>query len=72
MNSLIQFALQHRLLVVALSLILLMGGGYLCTTLPIDIFPSLTRPRVTVMTEAAGAVSRGSRDAGDVPTGDGL
>lgn len=54
MNSLIRFALHHRLLVIALSLVTLLGGGYICSTLPIDIFPNLTRPRVTVMTEAAG------------------
>lgn len=54
MNHLIRFALNHRLLVVALSLLLLVGGGYVCSILPIDIFPSLTRPRVTVMTESPG------------------
>ncbi|MCA9094716.1 MAG: efflux RND transporter permease subunit, partial [Planctomycetaceae bacterium] len=54
MNHLIRFALNHRLIIVALSIVLLVGGGYVCTILPIDIFPSLTRPRVTVMTEAVG------------------
>ncbi len=54
MNGLIRFSLDHRLLVLAVSLLVLVGGGYAATTLPIDIFPSLTRPRVTVMTEVAG------------------
>jgi CzcA family heavy metal efflux pump len=53
-NSLIRFSLQHRLLVVALAVATVIGGGYVCATLPIDIFPSLTRPRVTVITEAPG------------------
>lgn len=54
MNSLIRFALDHRLLILAISVLTLVGGGYAASTLPIDIFPSLTRPRVTVMTEAHG------------------
>ncbi len=54
MNGLIRFALDHRLLVMAVSLVTLIGGGYAASTLPIDIFPSLTRPRVTVMTEVVG------------------
>lgn len=54
MNWLIRFSLQHRLLVLALSVVTLIGGTMVSLSLPIDIFPSLTRPRVTVMTEAAG------------------
>ncbi len=54
MNWLIRFSLQHRLLVVALALVTLIGGGAVCLSLPIDIFPNLTRPRVTIMTEAPG------------------
>lgn len=47
MNGLIRFSLDHRLLVLAVSLLVLVGGGYAATTLPIDIFPSLTRPRAS-------------------------
>ena len=54
MNWLIRFSLQHRLLVLCLSVITLVYGGYVMSTLPIDIFPNLTRPRVTVMTECPG------------------
>lgn len=54
MNSLIRFSLQHRLLVVGLAAVTLFGGGMVLVGLPIDIFPSLTRPRVVVMTEAQG------------------
>lgn len=54
MNFLIRFSLQHRLLIVALAIVALSGGGIVLTQLPIDIFPSLTRPRVVVMTEAPG------------------
>jgi CzcA family heavy metal efflux pump len=54
LNSLIRFALHHRLLVVFLALITLVMGTLTMTNLPIDIFPNLTRPRVTVMTECHG------------------
>lgn len=54
MNALIKFALQHRMLIVCLSLITLVAGSMTMASLPIDIFPSLTRPRVTVMTECPG------------------
>ena len=54
MNALIRFALQNRLLVVCLSLVTLVLGSITMARLPIDIFPSLTRPRVVVMTECPG------------------
>lgn len=54
MNALIRFALHHRLLIVSLALFTLIFGSVVVVTLPIDIFPDLTRPRVTVMTEAVG------------------
>ena len=54
MNALIKFALHNRLLIVCLSLITLVAGSITMASLPIDIFPSLTRPRVTVMTECPG------------------
>ncbi|OWK43166.1 efflux RND transporter permease subunit [Fimbriiglobus ruber] len=54
LNAVIKFALRHRPMVVALSLFVLGYGGYVATTLPIDVFPDLDRPRVTVMTECPG------------------
>lgn len=54
MNAIIRFSLQHRLLIVCLAVLTLVYGSIVCTNLPIDIFPSLTRPRVVVMTEAPG------------------
>lgn len=54
MNALVEFSLRHRLLVLCLAVITLVVGGYQMGQLPIDIFPSLTRPRVTLMTECPG------------------
>ena len=54
MNSLIKFALHNRMLIVCLALVTLVAGSMTMASLPIDIFPSLTRPRVTVMTECPG------------------
>lgn len=51
LNSVIRFALVHRTLIVAASLVVLVYGGYLTTSLPIDVFPDLDRPRVVILTE---------------------
>ncbi len=54
LNTIIRFSLEHRLLIVAVAVLLLAYGGWEMAQLPIDVFPSLDRPRVTVMTEAPG------------------
>src|SRR5581483_189214 len=41
----------------ALCLVVLVYGGYLSTTLPIDVFPDLDRPRVVILTECPGLSS---------------
>src|SRR5260221_3855516 len=54
LNALIRLSLRNRTLVVALSLVVLVYGGYLSTLLPIDVFPDLDRPRVVILTECPG------------------
>ncbi len=54
LNAVIKLALRHRPLVVVLCLVVLGYGSYQATVTPIDVFPDLDRPRVTIMTEAAG------------------
>src|SRR5580765_2104826 len=57
LNSLIRFSLTHRSLVLAGCIVVLVYGGYLSTTLPIDVFPDLDRPRVVILTECPGLSS---------------
>jgi CzcA family heavy metal efflux pump len=54
LNAIIRFSLRNRLLVIALALFLLGYGSWVATRLPIDVFPSLDRPRVVVIIEAPG------------------
>ena len=53
-DAFIRFSLRNRLLVVASCLFLFAYGGWLSVNTPIDVFPDLNRPRVTIITEAHG------------------
>lgn len=55
LNHIIRFSLEHRLMVLSLTVLLLGYGIYVITSgLDVDIFPDLNRPTVTVFTEATG------------------
>lgn len=54
LNAVIRFSLYNRLLVAAISVFLVIYGSWQAYHLPIDVFPDLNRPRVTIMTEAPG------------------
>ena len=54
LNAIIKSALRFRLITIVLALVVLVYGGITLRSLPIDVFPDLNRPRVTIMTEAPG------------------
>lgn len=54
LNSIIRFSLNNRLVVVVTSIALLIYGGWITANLPVDVFPDLNRPVVTVITESHG------------------
>ena len=54
MNAIIKWALQNRLIVVALAALLLVWGAYVAYHLPVDVFPDLNKPTITILTEAEG------------------
>jgi CzcA family heavy metal efflux pump len=54
LNAFIRTALQFRSIVIGLALAVLVGGSIVATSLPIDVLPDLTRPRVTLVTECPG------------------
>ncbi|WP_425617630.1 efflux RND transporter permease subunit [Anatilimnocola sp. NA78] len=54
LNSIIKLSLRYRAITIALALVLTVYGSYVLYHLPIDVFPDLNRPRVTVMTECPG------------------
>jgi HME family heavy-metal exporter len=47
-------SLRSRVLVLAAALVLVLWGGWQATRTPVDVFPDLNKPTVTLMTEAGG------------------
>jgi CzcA family heavy metal efflux pump len=54
MNRLIGWSLANRTIVLTLALGVLLGGIVVAVRMPVDVFPDLTAPAVTVITEAHG------------------
>jgi CzcA family heavy metal efflux pump len=54
LNKIIAWSLRNRWLIVAFSVLLLVMGGRKISQLPIDVFPDITAPQVTILTEAPG------------------
>ena len=54
LNSLIAWSLRNRVVVLATSALLMAAGAWTAARMPVDVFPDLTAPTVTVLTEAHG------------------
>ena len=54
LNQLIAWSLRNRLLVLATAVVILAAGTWTAPKLPVDVFPDLTAPTVTILTEAPG------------------
>ena len=54
LNKIIQVSLGNRLLVLAIFAMIMITGGYIASEMDVDVFPDLTAPTVTVLTEAHG------------------
>jgi Cu(I)/Ag(I) efflux system membrane protein CusA/SilA len=54
LDFIIKSALRYRMVVLALVALIIVWGGSAIMQLPIDVFPDLNRPTVTIMTEAGG------------------
>ena len=53
-NLLVTGSLRNRLFVLAAAAMLVIYGALTMRALPVDVFPDLNRPTVTLMTEAEG------------------
>ncbi|MDO8788454.1 MAG: efflux RND transporter permease subunit [Sulfuritalea sp.] len=53
-DFIIHTALRQRLLVLGVSLLLIIYGALTLRQMPVDVFPDLNKPTVTLMTEAGG------------------
>lgn len=54
---LLDFSLKNRMMVILLSAISMVYGAYTLSKMPVDVFPDLNKPTVTIMTEAGGMAS---------------
>jgi heavy-metal exporter, HME family len=54
LNAIIAWSLRNRLIVIVAAVALLGYGGVVTLRTPVDVFPDLTAPTVTILTESHG------------------
>ena len=57
LNKILSISLQNRLIVLFGAVVLSITGLYMARTMNVDVFPDLTAPTVTILTEAHGMES---------------
>ena len=68
LNAAIRWSLGNRLVIIAVGVVLLVWGGLVAARAPVDVFPDLTAPTVTVLTEAHGLAPERSRPWSPYPS----
>ncbi|MFZ5542158.1 MAG: efflux RND transporter permease subunit, partial [Pseudomonadota bacterium] len=53
-NWIVRASLANRLFVLAVAALLMAYGAFTASRTPVDVFPGLDKPLVTVLTEAGG------------------
>ena len=54
MKRLVQWSIEHHWMVLAFSVLLFAAGLWTARDMPVDVFPDLTAPTVTILTEGHG------------------
>jgi CzcA family heavy metal efflux pump len=54
MKRLIQWSIEHHWMVIILSVLLAGAGAWTARSMPVDVFPDLTAPTVTILAEGRG------------------
>ena len=54
MKRLVQWSIDHHWMVIALAVVLAGAGLWTARDMPVDVFPDLTAPTVTILTEGRG------------------
>ena len=53
-EKLIHSSLHNRLMVIVLAVLMLVAGAFTLVKMPVDVFPDLNKPTVTLQVEAGG------------------
>ncbi len=54
MKRIVQWSIDHHWIVIGLSVLLFVSGAWTARQMPVDVFPDLTAPTVTILTEGHG------------------
>ena len=61
MKRLIQWSIDHHWMVLGLAVLLAVAGAWTARSMPVDVFPDLTAPTVTILAEGHGALRKWKR-----------